>query len=235
MRKDIHRADTRGYVNHGWLISYHTFSFAEYYNPQRIHFGVLRVLNDDTVAGGQGFDPHPHQNMEIISIPLEGELRHQDDMGHTSILRPGEIQVMSAGTGVVHSEYNNSPDLPAQFLQIWVIPDQAGLPSRYDNVTLAPARPNELRTIVVPEGSGNEHTAWIHQAAWFLTLDLERSKQEYTFRRTGNGLYIFVLEGEVVVEGEHLNRRDGMELSGLERVTLETSQTAKLLLMEVPH
>ena len=162
MKKVIHRAGTRGHSDHGWLDSYHTFSFADYHDPERIHFGALRVLNDDTVAGGEGFGAHPHDNMEIVSIPLEGELRHQDSMGHTSVLRTGEIQVMTAGTGIIHSEFNNSPDRPVKFLQIWVFPDRRGLPTRYEEITLAPARTNELRTIVAPEGNGSEHTAWIH-------------------------------------------------------------------------
>ena len=173
MKKVIHRAGTRGHSDHGWLDSYHTFSFADYHDPERIHFGALRVLNDDTVAGGEGFGAHPHDNMEIVSIPLEGELRHQDSMGHTSVLRTGEIQVMTAGTGIIHSEFNNSPDRPVKFLQIWVFPDRRGLPTRYEEITLAPARTNELRTIVAPEGNGSEHTAWIHQSAWFHTLNLE--------------------------------------------------------------
>lgn len=145
MEKVIHRAATRGYFDHGWLQTFHTFSFADYYNPQRIHFGALRVLNDDTVAGGEGFGSHPHDNMEIISIPLSGELRHEDSMGHGEVLRPGEIQVMSAGTGIVHSEFNNLPDREVKFLQIWIFPDRDDLTPRYEQIRLAKAEPDRLR------------------------------------------------------------------------------------------
>ena len=204
MKKVIHRAGTRGHSDHGWLDSYHTFSFADYHDPERIHFGALRVLNDDTVAGGEGFGAHPHDNMEIVSIPLEGELRHQDSMGHTSVLRTGEIQVMTAGTGIIHSEFNNSPNRP------------------------------ELRTLVAPEGNGSEHTAWIHQSAWFHTLGLERNTYEYAMRRQGNGLYVFVLEGDVTVENEKLAPRDGMGIWEQNDITLHTDGKASLLLIEVP-
>ena len=234
MKKAIHRAGTRGHSYHGWLDSYHTFSFADYHDPERIHFGALRVLNDDTVAGGEGFGAHPHDNMEIVSIPLEGELRHQDSMGHTSVLRTGEIQVMTAGTGIIHSEFNNSPDRPVKFLQIWVFPDRRGLPTRYEEITLAPARTNELRTIVAPEGNGSEHTAWIHQSAWFHTLNLEKDTYEYAMRREGNGLYVFVLEGDVTVENEKLASRDGMGIWEQNDITLHTDGKASLLLIEVP-
>ena len=216
MKKVIHRAGTRGHSDHGWLDSYHTFSFADYHDPERIHFGALRVLNDDTVAGG------------------EGELRHQDSMGHTSVLRTGEIQVMTAGTGIIHSEFNNSPNRPVKFLQIWIFPDRHGLPTRYEEITLAPARTNELRTLVAPEGNGSEHTAWIHQSAWFHTLGLERNTYEYAMRRQGNGLYVFVLEGDVTVENEKLAPRDGMGIWEQNDITLHTDGKASLLLIEVP-
>ena len=150
MEKVIHRAATRGYFDHGWLQTFHTFSFADYYNPQRIHFGALRVLNDDTVAGGEGFGSHPHDNMEIVSIPLSGELRHEDSMGHGEVLRPGEIQVMSAGTGIVHSEFNNLPDREVKFLQIWIFPDRDGLTPRYEQIRLAKAEPDRLRPTTPP-------------------------------------------------------------------------------------
>ena len=172
--------------------------------------------------------------MEIVSIPLEGELRHQDSMGHTSVLRTGEIQVMTAGTGIIHSEFNNSPNRPVKFLQIWIFPDRHGLPTRYEEITLAPARTNELRTLVAPEGNGSEHTAWIHQSAWFHTLDLERNTYEYAMRRQGNGLYVFVLEGDVTVENEKLASRDGMGIWEQNDITLHTDGKASLLLIEVP-
>ena len=174
MNKTIHRAQTRGHANHGWLDTYHTFSFAGYYDPRRIHFGALRVLNDDTVAPGEGFGTHPHDNMEIVSIALEGALRHGDSMGNMQELRPGEIQVMSAGTGITHSEMNASDTEPVKFLQIWVLTDAENHTPRYNQIRLAPAKRNELRTIVAPEGRGGENTGWLHQDAWFSTLDLDK-------------------------------------------------------------
>ena len=234
MNKTIHRAQTRGHANHGWLDTYHTFSFAGYYDPRRIHFGALRVLNDDTVAPGEGFGTHPHDNMEIVSIALEGALRHGDSMGNMQELRPGEIQVMSAGTGITHSEMNASDTEPVKFLQIWVLTDAENHTPRYNQIRLAPAKRNELRTIVAPEGNGSEHTAWIHQSAWFHTLNLEKDTYEYAMRREGNGLYVFVLEGDVTVENEKLASRDGMGIWEQNDITLHTDGKASLLLIEVP-
>lgn len=190
MEKVIHRAATRGYFDHGWLQTFHTFSFADYYNPQRIHFGALRVLNDDTVAGGEGFGSHPHDNMEIVSIPLSGELRHEDSMGHGEVLRPGEIQVMSAGTGIVHSEFNNLPDREVKFLQIWIFPDRDDLTPRYEQIRLAKAEPDRLRPIVAPKGEGGEHVGWIHQKAWLLDArpDVRRRNGLRTARRQSRRL-----------------------------------------------
>ena len=188
MEKVIHRATTRGYFDHGWLQTVHTFSFADYYNPQRIHFGALRVLNDDTVAGGEGFGSHPHDNMEIVSIALEGALRHGDSMGNMKVLRPGEIQVMSAGTGIVHSEFNNLPDREVKFLQIWIFPDRDGLTPRYEQIRLAKAEPDRLRPIVAPKGEGGEHVGWIHQKAWLSTLDLTSGAELRTARRQSRRL-----------------------------------------------
>ena len=215
MDKVLHRAATRGYADHGWLDTYHTFSFADYYEPKRIHFGALRVLNDDTVAPGEGFGTHPHANMEIVSIPLSGALRHRDSMGYVQELRPGGIQVMSAGTGITHSEFNASDTEPVKFLQIWVLPDARGHRPRYDQLTLAPAVRNELRPIVAPEGFGNEHVGWIHQRAWFHTLDLDAGRgADYRLRLFGDGVYLFVLEGCVETAGETLSRRDGLGICG---------------------
>ena len=211
MNKTIHRAQTRGHANHGWLDTYHTFSFAGYYDPRRIHFGALRVLNDDTVAPGEGFGTHPHDNMEIVSIALEGALRHGDSMGNMQELRPGEIQVMSAGTGITHSEMNASDTEPVKFLQIWVLTDAENHTPRYNQIRLAPAKRNELRTIVAPEGRGGENTGWLHQDAWFSTLDLDKGHDvEYRMHTPGNGAYVFVIEGLAEVDGEVLGRRDGM-------------------------
>jgi redox-sensitive bicupin YhaK (pirin superfamily) len=244
MKKVIHTADSRGYFDHGWLQTHHTFSFARYWDNDRVHFGELRVLNDDTVAGGEGFGTHPHQNMEIVSIPLAGELRHGDSMGNTEVLSPGQIQVMSAGTGITHSEMNSNYDEPVKFLQIWVLPDRDGHTPRYETLTLAPARPGELRTLVTPEDKREDGASWMHQQVWFHTLDLEPGGTfEYELRRKGNGLYVFVIDGEATVAGETLSPRDGIGVWETDRVTLAanskngsggTGAKAKLLLIDVP-
>ena len=196
MKKTIHRAATRGYADHGWLRTHHTFSFAGYYDPGRIHFGALRVLNDDTVAPGEGFGTHPHENMEIVSLVLSGALRHGDSMGNMQLLKPGELQVMTAGTGITHSEMNASREEPVKFLQIWVITDAEGHTPRYTQIELAPAKRNEFRLIVAPEGRGGEHVGWIHQTAWFHTLDLDAGREaRYRMNLHGNGAYVFVIEG----------------------------------------
>lgn len=235
MKKVLHRAATRGHADHGWLQTHHTFSFAGYYDPQRVHFGALRVLNDDTVAPGEGFGTHPHDNMEIVSLVLEGALKHGDSMGHMKVLRPGELQVMTAGTGITHSEMNASRDEPVKFLQIWVITDAEGHTPRYNQIELAPARRNELRLIVAPEGRGGEHVGWIHQTAWFYTLDLDAGREtEYRLNLHGNGVYLFVIEGRAEVDGVELERRDGMGVWDADEFKIKASEDAKLLLIEVP-
>ncbi len=162
----IHKADTRGNANFGWLNSYHTFSFGHYFEPSRTHFGALRVLNDDTVAAGMGFGTHPHDNMEIISIPLEGDLEHQDSMGNKTVIKHGDVQVMSAGTGVSHSEYNKNQDKQVKFLQIWVFPNKRNVTPRYDQITLHETdRRNKFQQILSP--NANDEGIWIHQDAWF--------------------------------------------------------------------
>lgn len=235
MNKTIHRAQTRGHADHGWLDTYHTFSFAGYYDPQRVHFGALRVLNDDTVAPGEGFGTHPHDNMEIVSITLEGALRHGDSMGNMKELRPGEIQVMSAGTGITHSEMNARETEPVKFLQIWVLTDAENHTPRYNQLELMPARRNELRVIVAPEGRGGEHVGWIHQDAWFSTLDLDAGHEtEYRMHTHGHGAYVFVIEGKVDVAGEELGPRDGMGVSDAEEFRIKGVTDAKVLIIEVP-
>lgn len=235
MNKTIHRAQTRGHADHGWLDTYHTFSFAGYYDPQRVHFGALRVLNDDTVAPGEGFGTHPHDNMEIVSITLEGALRHGDSMGNMKELRPGEIQIMSAGTGITHSEMNASRTEPVKFLQIWVLTDAENHTPRYNQLELSPARRNELRVIVAPEGRGGEHVGWIHQDAWFSTLDLDAGQEaEYRMHTHGHGAYVFVIEGKVDVAGEELGPRDGMGVSDADEFRIKGGTDAKVLIIEVP-
>ncbi len=234
MKKILHKADSRGHANHGWLNSYHTFSFANYYDPSRMNFGVLRVLNDDEVAPGMGFGTHPHQNMEIISIPLEGDLEHRDSMGNTAVIRSGDIQAMSAGTGVSHSEKNRNADRAVKFLQIWVLPKKANVTPRYDQITLEPEDLRDRFHQIISPDPGDEGI-WIHQDAWFHLGELSSGVDiPYTFKKKGNGLYIFVLEGSCEVGGERLHRRDGLGVWEADSLEFRTAEPTKLLLMEVP-
>lgn len=230
----LHKAETRGNANHGWLQSYHTFSFANYYNPERMHFGVLRVLNDDTVQGGMGFGTHPHDNMEIISIPLEGDLEHKDSMGNTAVIRNGDVQVMSAGTGIQHSEKNKNGGQPVKFLQIWVFPNKRNVEPRYDQITLDPAdRKNKLQQILSP--NPDDVGVWIHQNAWFHLGEFDAGKTaEYEIKGSGNGVYAFVLSGAVTINGQELHRRDGFGIWDTEKISIESNSHSELLLMEVP-
>jgi len=233
-KKVIHRAHTRGHANHGWFNSHHTFSFAGYYNPERMSFGLLRVLNDDVVAPGMGFGTHPHDNMEIISIPLKGSLAHRDSTGTQEVIRTNEVQIMSAGSGITHSEYNGSSTEPVNFLQIWVFPKELNIQPRYGQKAFKPEdRQNKLQTVISPDKNGE--ALWINQDAWFTLGSLQDGfSEEYTFHKAGNGLYAFVLEGEVEIDGEKLGKRDGMGISEAEKVQLQASGDAELLLMEIP-
>ncbi|WP_229665939.1 pirin family protein [Flavobacterium suaedae] len=231
----LHRAETRGHANHGWLDSHHTFSFANYHNPDRMHFGVLRVLNDDEVAAGMGFGTHPHSNMEIISIPLEGDLEHKDSMGNTAVIKKGDIQVMSAGTGVQHSEYNRNEDKLTKFLQIWIFPNKQNVDPRYDQITLTKSdRENKLQQILSP--NPEDEGVWIHQDAWFHLGKFDNDiTTEYTLKKEGNGVYAFILEGSFTVNGVELNRRDGLGVWDVENIQIgATSENSEILLMEVP-
>ena len=235
MNTVLHKANTRGHANHGWLDSWHTFSFAGYYNPSRMHFGALRVLNDDTVAPGMGFGKHPHDNMEIISIPLEGDLEHQDSMGTSSVIRKGDIQSMSAGTGIVHSEKNKNNDQMVRFLQIWVIPNQRGVTPRYDQVSIEEKeKENKLATVVSPVGS-KEGGVHIHQNAWFHIGKLDQGVQlDYSLHDPTNGVYAFILEGEAVINDIVLSRRDGLGIQDADQIKIMAQSEAEILLMEVP-
>jgi hypothetical protein len=234
MKTILHKAETRGHADHGWLNSYHTFSFARYHDPERMHFGVLRVLNDDTVAPGQGFGTHPHDNMEIISIPLEGDLEHKDSMGNVTVIRKGDLQVMSAGTGVSHSEYNKNSDREVKFLQIWVFPDKKGVSPRYDQISLKDIqKENELYQVLSPEK--DDQGVWIHQDAWFhLGTFTGNVSTSYSLKKEGNGVYAFVLEGEVEVEGHQLGSRDGLGIWDTKEIQLKAHPESRILLMEVP-
>lgn len=234
MKSVLHKAETRGHANHGWLDSHHTFSFANYYNPDRMHFGALRVLNDDEVAPGRGFGTHPHDNMEIISIPLEGDLEHKDSMGTTAVIKAGDIQVMSAGTGVYHSEYNKNSDRPVKFLQIWMFPNQRDVAPRYDQITLDPGQlTNRLQQILSP--NPDDAGVWVHQNAWFHLGDLQAGREQtYTLRDPNNGLYVFVIKGDLTVGEQALHQRDGYGIWEIDAATIKTDSDARVLLMEVP-
>ena len=230
----LHKAETRGHANHGWLNSYHTFNFANYYNPERMHFGALRVLNDDTVEAGMGFDKHPHDNMEIISIPLEGDLEHKDSMGNVSVIKYGDVQVMSAGTGIFHSEYNKNKNSRMKFLQIWVLPNKKNVTPRYDQITLNIAdRHNKLQQILSP--NANDSGVWIHQNAWFHLGKFDKETSvDYAIKAKGNGLYVFVLSGDLTVNNQQLKTRDGFGTWEVDKVTISASSESEFLLMEVP-
>jgi redox-sensitive bicupin YhaK (pirin superfamily) len=234
MNTVLHKASTRGHADHGWLKSNHTFSFANYYNPERVHFGVLRVLNDDIVAGGKGFSTHPHDNMEIISIPLEGDLEHKDSMGNVAVIKEGDVQVLSAGTGIYHSEYNKNTDQEVKFLQIWVFPNKKQVTPRYDQLSLADTiKENELSQILSP--SPDDQGVWIHQDAWFsLGSFTEQTELTYELHKPTNGVYAFVLEGNLSVNGQDLSRRDGFGIWDVDQITVTAEKNAKVLLMEVP-
>lgn len=230
----LHRSDTRGDANHGWLHSRHTFSFANYYNPERMHFGVLRVLNDDTVASGMGFSTHPHDNMEIISIPLEGDLEHKDSMDNVTVIKNGDIQVMSAGTGIKHSEFNKNKDKQVKFLQIWVFPNKKNVTPRYDQISLNEKdRHNKLQQILSP--TPNDAGVWIHQNAWFHLGKFDKGiATEYNFKGKGNGLYVFNLNGDLKINCQLLNSRDGFGIWDTNKVSIKADTDSEFLLMEVP-
>lgn len=233
MKKVIHRADTRGHANHGWLDTYHSFSFAGWYNPERMNFGLLRVLNDDRVAAGKGFGMHPHDNMEIVSIPLSGELEHQDSMGNRGVIRENDVQIMSAGTGIRHAEYNHSRENEVKFLQIWVFPKERNIEPRYDQRTFKPEeRANKLQMVVSPE---NDEAIWINQDAYFSLGKFESGKEvSYNLHGSGQGVYLFVLEGGVSVDGEKLGRRDAVGLWETDQVSIRAAEDTEFLLIEVP-
>ena len=230
----LHKAATRGHASHGWLNSYHSFSFANYYNPERMNFGALRVLNDDTVDAGMGFGTHPHDNMEIISIPLEGDLEHKDSMNNVAVIKNGDIQAMSAGTGIYHSEYNKDRAHRVKFLQIWVYPNKKNVEPRYDQITLnLEDRHNKLQQILSP--NPDDEGVWIHQNAWFHLGKFDKGiSTEYNVKAKGNGVYVFVLTGDIKINGQLLNTRDGYGIWDVDKFTITAETDAEFLLMEVP-
>jgi quercetin 2,3-dioxygenase len=231
----LHKSDTRGIASHGWLESRHTFSFANYNNPERMHFGVLRVLNDDKVDPAMGFGTHPHDNMEIISIPLEGDLEHKDSMGNSTVIKNGDIQIMSAGTGIFHSEYNKNKDTLVKFLQIWVYPNKKNVSPRYDQITLdKKERKNKFQQILSP--NPNDAGVWIHQDAWFHLGNFEKDfKTDYKIKKIGNGVYAFIIKGEATIGDQKLDNRDGFGIWNIDQFSITAnSNDTEILLMEVP-
>jgi hypothetical protein len=230
----LHKSETRGDSDHGWLHSRHTFSFADYYDPERVHFGMLRVLNDDTVAAGMGFGTHPHDNMEIISIPLEGDLEHKDSMGNVSVIKQGDVQVMSAGTGITHSEYNKNKDIPVKFLQIWVIPSVRNVKPRYDQMTLSiEDRHNKFQQILSP--NSDDEGVWIYQNAWFHLGKFDKGfMSDYNFKAKDNGVYAFILNGNITINDQELTSRDGFGIWDVDKIVIKADSESEFLLMEVP-
>ena len=230
----LYKANTRGNANHGWLNAFHSFSFASWQNPERDNFGVLRVLNDDTVAAGMGFGTHPHDNMEIITIPLEGDLAHKDSMGNAETIRTGDIQVMSAGTGIRHSEFNPNENQQTKLLQIWLFPKQRDVMPRYQQITLNPAdSKNKLQQILSPDP--DDEGVWIHQDAWFHLGDFESDVTSiYTIKKPENGMYVFVISGEISVDNQLLNEKDGLGITDFKTIEIKAVTNAKFLLMEIP-
>lgn len=233
MKTIVHSSASRGTANHGWLKSRHTFSFAGYHNPERVHFGALRVLNDDQVAGGQGFGTHPHDNMEIVSIPLQGDLAHQDSTGRSEVIREGDVQIMSAGTGIRHSEFNHNKDEEVHFLQIWVFPKERNITPRYEQQSYsAEDRMNKFQTVVSPEGGD---AVWINQDAFFSLANLDAGvKLNYEVKKPGNGVYLFVLNGELTAAGENLDTRDAVAITEAESFEIKAKSYAEVLVIEVP-
>jgi quercetin 2,3-dioxygenase len=234
MKTVLHKANTRGHANHGWLDTHHTFSFAHYHNPSRMNFGALRVLNDDVVDGGMGFGKHPHDNMEIISIPLSGDLEHKDSMGNMAVIKQNDVQIMSAGTGIYHSESNKNKGSKVNFLQIWVFPKVRNITPRYDQITFKPEdRVNKLQQIVSP--SKTDEGVWINQDAWFHLGNLKSGFAiDYTIKQKGNGVYAFVLEGDMTINAQPLNKREGYGVWETEKISINADSDCEVLLMEVP-
>ncbi|MDE3124204.1 MAG: pirin family protein [Bacteroidota bacterium] len=233
MKTILHTAASRGHAQHGWLNSWHTFSFADYYNPERMHFGALRVLNDDTVAAGMGFSAHPHSNMEIISIPLSGDLHHKDNTGRDAIIKENDVQIMSAGSGIIHSETNANQNRQVKFLQIWVMPKEKNIQPRYQQITLNQnTLNNQLATIVAPN---NPDALWINQDAWFSMGKFSKNTAiTYKLNNPNNGVYIFMIEGNAIINNITLNKRDAIGVTATDSIPLKIMEGAQILLMEVP-
>lgn len=234
MKKIIYKADTRGRFDYGWLKTNYTFSFSNYYDPERMNFGMLRVLNDDSIEGGQGFGTHPHNDMEIVTVPLEGALAHKDSTGSKGVIYPDEVQIMSAGTGIQHSEFNHFSDGTTKLLQLWIFPDRKGHEPRYNQKYFDPEeRKNKLQYIVTPEKK--DSNLWLNQDAYLALTDLEKDKSiNYKVNSKGNGVYLFLIEGNISTADETLSKRDGIGIWETEEILIKANQDSKLLLIEVP-
>lgn len=230
----IHNAESRGGADYGWLKTNYSFSFGRYYNPGKMGFGLLRVINDDTVMGGKGFDTHPHNNMEIITLPLSGDLAHKDSMGNSSVIKEGDIQVMSAGSGIYHSEFNPNEDKEVKLFQIWIFPKKQNVEPRYDQISIsALGEKDKLFQILSPDK--DDKGVWIHQDAWFHMGDFsEGHKEKYHLKKPDNGVYLIVIEGSINIGGNKLNRRDAIGIMNTENFEITAEKESKLLLMEIP-
>jgi redox-sensitive bicupin YhaK (pirin superfamily) len=233
MKTRLHAADRRGHVSFGWLDSHHSFSFGNYYDPEKVHFGMLRVLNDDIITGGSGFGAHPHDNMEIISIPLEGAIEHKDSTGTQAVINENDVQIMSAGTGIKHSEYNHNKDKDANFLQIWIIPKKRNIEPRYDQKSFDPAeRINKFQTVVAPD---DDKATWINQDAWLSLGNFKGGfTTSYAVKKAGNGVYAFVLNGSVTINGQTLYKRDALGIWDIDQLEIEAATDSELLLIDIP-
>lgn len=233
MRTILQRSEQRGYANFGWLDSHHSFSFGHFYDPEKINFGVLRVLNDDVVTGGHGFGTHPHDNMEIVSIPLKGDLEHEDNTGTKAVIRENDVQIMSAGTGIQHSEKNHNPSEKVNFLQIWILPKKRNIAPRYDQKSFDPElRQNMWQVVVAPD---EDSAVWINQDAWFSLGNFTKGHEfTYDIKKQENGAFIFVIEGSVTINDTQLNKRDSLAVSGVDTLNFNATDNAQLLVIDVP-
>jgi redox-sensitive bicupin YhaK (pirin superfamily) len=233
MKTILHAADRRGHVSFDWLNSHHSFSFGHYHDPEKVHFGMLRVLNDDVITGGSGFGTHPHDNMEIVSIPLYGAIEHKDSTGTNAVINENDVQIMNAGTGIKHSEYNHYKDKETNFLQIWVFPKERNIAPRYDQKTFKPEeRINQFQTVVAPD---DDNAVWINQDGWFSLANLRSDfSTTYKIKKEGNGVYVFVLEGNVTVNGQSLFKRDAFGVWDVNELDITAITDAEILLIDVP-
>lgn len=234
MKTTIIKSNERGHANHGWLDAHHTFSFAHFYNPDQMNFGLLRVFNDDLIAPGMGFGTHPHDNMEIVSIPLKGDLQHRDSMGNTSVIKHGEVQIMSAGSGITHSEFNPNKGETTNLLQIWVFPKLRNIEPRYGQAQFAAeGRKNKVQTVVSP--NQEDGSLWVNQDVWFSLTNLDHGMNlNYSMKKQGNGLWVFVIQGQVKIGDMELNTRDSMGIWEVENVNLLAGKDSELVIIDVP-